>query len=772
MVRGRLILDRYTPLGKAGSGGYGTVQVAWDPRIQRKVAIKTIELSDTDIMRANLPGAADDPRPLVDASQLAPLQNAPGFNQRKTPAHASNAGDSEQPTIALPDRDDFVEDIAALDDAFAAEAPLPWEDGVSPWDAHAAGAAATDGGAVDASAPSAADQGPVEGLHSLAKVPGLDEARTAAMLQDPRIVTVYDVEIKGRTAYLIMEYVEGITLTRLMRDYADYLSLDIVAAVFDAVAGALQAAHKKGVLHLDIKPDNVLINTKGQVKVTDFGLATLADASGHGTAGGGTVGYMPLEQMRREDLDVRTDEWSLAAVTYEMLTGENPFLAPTLDEAEAAIENAELVLPSLCWDDLDEQLDDVVFYALDPDREERYASVADFAEEVDKFLGNADQGAHDLEIIVADALDVVPESMADAEAEAEAAAAAAAAAGGDVAGEGRGARFARRLSEYTYDEEPTYTYGRDRGDRGDRDDSANRANGAVPVRDRLSARMLDVAGRAFAAIACALIALLAVKGCGVVSLATQTGMIAAAVAAVVAGACALVRPHVGALVAFCLFGASLILGNLPITGAGVIVVAIVWWYLVARRGSAQTNCALALPFVGGVGAFSFVPLCAGALLRPRDAVGTAVFAALIGVALSTLCSGDLTGWRALFYWETGAVYGSFDRLVDAATAAQTWCIVVSWILGALAESALCQTRKPALSVLGIVLGAIIMTAGVVGYAWFASNLQSPAPSIGFVLPIVVSALIMIVIAVWLRPTQELCLPARERHKPKKSKRAN
>ena len=80
-------------------------------------------------------------------------------------------------------------------------------------------------------------------------------------------------------------------------------------------------AHKAGVLHLDIKPDNIIVNVEGQAKVTDFGLATLADASGAGTTGGGTIGYMPLEQMRREPLDARTDEWSLASVTYEMLTG-------------------------------------------------------------------------------------------------------------------------------------------------------------------------------------------------------------------------------------------------------------------------------------------------------------------------------------------------------------------------------------------------------------------------------------------------------------------
>ena len=81
---------------------------------------------------------------------------------------------------------------------------------------------------------------------------------------------------------------------------------------------------------------------------------------------------MPLEQMRQESLDARCDEWALASVVYEMLAGENPFLAPDLARAEASIEDAELVLPSLCWDELDCGGRDVIFYALDPDREERY----------------------------------------------------------------------------------------------------------------------------------------------------------------------------------------------------------------------------------------------------------------------------------------------------------------------------------------------------------------------------------------------------------------
>ncbi len=433
MARNQLILDRYRPIGESRSGGFGTVRVAWDTRIQRKVAIKCIELDEVDAARAALPGA-DAVRRQTTAPASAPVE-AHGYPEQ--------AGAGAMPRFDEVDWDDIPswegEDVfpgeeppvaqrrAAQSGVAAGRNPddvPPWEDlpaapppppdFESPFrkrDKAAATAAARPSSAAPHGSPAAAayrdpaadlddDLPPVR---SLSHIPGLDEARTAAMLTDPNIVTVYDFEVQGQTAYLIMEYIEGITLTELLHDYADYLTLDMVAAVFGSVAHALEVAHENQVLHLDIKPDNVLINRQGQVKVTDFGLATLADAGGFGAAGGGTIGYMPLEQMRGVSLDARCDEWALASVTYEMLAGENPFLAPDLARAESAIEDAELVLPSLCWDELDPAVDDVVFYALDPDREQRYDNVTDFAEEMEKFLGDPRTGHRELAVIVGDA---------------------------------------------------------------------------------------------------------------------------------------------------------------------------------------------------------------------------------------------------------------------------------------------------------------------------------------------------------------------------------
>lgn len=114
---------------------------------------------------------------------------------------------------------------------------------------------------------------PYEGdrLARVDRIPGLEEARTAAHLNDANIVTVYDCVVEGNMAYVIMEYVEGKTLAKIMRELGNDITLDMIASVFGSVSHALEVAHKAGILHLDIKPENVIVNKEGVVKVTDFG---------------------------------------------------------------------------------------------------------------------------------------------------------------------------------------------------------------------------------------------------------------------------------------------------------------------------------------------------------------------------------------------------------------------------------------------------------------------------------------------------------------------
>ena len=690
MARVNLILDRYEPIGTAGSGGFGTVQIAWDPRIQRKVAIKTIQLTEQDAYRAGLPGADAVARSADDAWMPSPGEGGP----------AAAGGTADR-----------------------------WH-GVQPWGEYLAqdtAAAAFDQLDVDDAAREP------ETFHALANVPGLDEARTAAMLSDPRIVTVYDFEVRGRTAYLIMEYVEGLTLTKILREYVEWLTLDAIAAVFDAVAGALVAAHGSGVLHLDIKPDNILVNAKGEVKVTDFGLATLADASGAGTTGGGTIGYMPLEQMRREHLDARADEWSLASVTYEMLTGENPFLAKGLDDAAAAIEDAELVLPSLCWENIDEQIDDVMFYALDPDRDERYATVADFAEEASKFLGDAATGKEQLAAIVEDALGLAAPAQQEDEEPLDARTPTGSGAfsflksllegGASVArpadeDAGRNAMPIEEPVEYDdeeyYEDEPQ-----------SRAEKRSKQRDRKPLGDRVPARTKGFLSRAFAAVASGAVGLLAAMNLTVLE-AFGGGQIAVAVAlAVAAAGLAVVRPHLGALTSFVLLAIALVMNGGVLPAVVLLVTLAAWWYFIARESAASSNVALALPLLGAVGAAPVAPLLAGAALRPMQAIATAAFSAVCALVLASFGSGALLGWDVVSHWLVGRTDVT-HVFVETATNPTTWAVAAGWVAAAFIGSLFSLQGKRWMRICGLVLAtAIVLAVGVVTFGVSAQVIVPP-----------------------------------------------
>ena len=167
----------------------------------------------------------------------------------------------------------------------------------------------------------------------------LAEARTSSMLAHPNIVTVFDFEVEGPYAYLVMEYVDGLNLFELLRRVeGGVLTYDEAACLAQSVASALGYAHENGVLHMDIKPTNIMIDHSGTIKLCDFGMATLASAAGYGGARGGTVGYMPPEQIEGMIVDERTDVFSLAVVVWQALFGTNPFAAKTAEESLALIK--------------------------------------------------------------------------------------------------------------------------------------------------------------------------------------------------------------------------------------------------------------------------------------------------------------------------------------------------------------------------------------------------------------------------------------------------
>lgn len=244
----------------------------------------------------------------------------------------------------------------------------------------------------------------------------LAEARTASMLQHPNIVSVIDFTYDAGYAYLVMEYVDGMSLEEFLAQVeGSSLTYDEAACVADALAQAVAYAHENGVLHLDIKPANVLIDRSGHVKITDFGMATLTSAAGFGGARGGTIGYMPPEQLRGDMVDERSDIFSLACVLYESLCGDAPFRAGSPIDSMTRI-NEGVVLPGALLPDLPDLAEQALLSALDPDPAMRMASIQDFGDRFLHNLGNPREGrkslAHMIELLTSDEEELQDEDSA------------------------------------------------------------------------------------------------------------------------------------------------------------------------------------------------------------------------------------------------------------------------------------------------------------------------------------------------------------------------
>ena len=229
----------------------------------------------------------------------------------------------------------------------------------------------------------------------------LDEARITSRLAHPNIVTVHDFELAGTTAYLIMEYVDGLTLAELLaRVEGGVLTYDECAHLLGCLANALAYAHENGVLHLDIKPSNVFIDGAGTIKLGDFGMASLASAAGWEGARGGTVGYMPPEQLRCELVDERTDVFALAVVCYQALTGISPFAAPDAERSLKLIEKHAKPLGKI-EAELAGPVTEGIARALEADPGMRPGSTGEFCDSVLPFLGDEREGKRSLADIMA-----------------------------------------------------------------------------------------------------------------------------------------------------------------------------------------------------------------------------------------------------------------------------------------------------------------------------------------------------------------------------------
>ena len=234
------------------------------------------------------------------------------------------------------------------------------------------------------------------------------ESQAVAMLSHPNIVAVYDVSHSDDIEYIVMELIDGITLKQYM-DRRGKLSWKETLHFSKQIAKALSHAHERGIIHRDIKPQNIMLLRDGTIKVGDFGIAALENEIDENNGQAiGSIHYIAPEQARGNCPDARSDIYSLGVVMYEMLTGQLPYTGDTLGEIAVKHMNADPVLPHELNPDIPPELESITLKAMAPKLEDRYQSAKDLLENLEAITQSQMKADEEEEAVETDAPRVKP----------------------------------------------------------------------------------------------------------------------------------------------------------------------------------------------------------------------------------------------------------------------------------------------------------------------------------------------------------------------------
>lgn len=226
----------------------------------------------------------------------------------------------------------------------------------------------------------------------------IDEAKVLLHLNHANIVQVLELNREDDAYYLVMEYVDGVDLRNLsqrLKETGRFMPLMLVCAVARQILSGLHYAHEKkdrteqslGIVHRDVSPQNILISYDGEVKITDFGIAKIVGKTSETVTGTlkGKFAYMSPEQAMGQKVDHRTDIFAMGILLFEMATGERCFKGDTDLETLEAVRQARVVFPQITHERIPERLREIILKSLKKNREERFASAADFQADLRAF---------------------------------------------------------------------------------------------------------------------------------------------------------------------------------------------------------------------------------------------------------------------------------------------------------------------------------------------------------------------------------------------------